>query len=72
MKSQLQVLFRQNVVERLVRRIGPEQAHNPPHRVSINQFLHGMETANDDHGCTSNLNLLRNMAAASLGGKGLS
>src|SRR5687767_5241422 len=72
MESQLQVLRRHNVLKRTVRRFRAKETHNPAYRMGIHQILHRIEAANDDHGCTSNLNFLRYMAAAPLGGKGFS
>ena len=69
-KCKLQVLVCSNVIEIAVWRIRPQQADDAAYRVGIHQALNCIEAANNNHRHTSNLNFLRNRAAASMGGNG--
>src|SRR6185295_14142963 len=69
-KSQFQMLVPRNALEIMMWRFGTEKADNPPHRMGIHQALNRIETADNNHHHTKNLNFLRNWAAASLGGNG--
>jgi hypothetical protein len=70
MKGQFQMLIRCNAFKIMVRCFGSQKADNAADRMGIDQPLNRAKTANNNHHHTSNLNFLRNSAAASMGGNG--